>query len=278
MVDENTELAEKYYQTRLKKYRDELILSNLDLVRSIAYRFKGSDEPLEDLVQEGIIGLAKAIDRFNPTNGAKFNTYATHYIIGGIKHYLRDKVKIIRIPAWLQEKQAKIAKNKENIQSQLLDREVTTEDVIKAYPDEEDAIYQAEQVYRNICHPCSLNELMEDNGKSKIEFEELISMVALDIDTIGENDLVCEIIAELKPIYQTIINLLAQDCKKTEIAKYLHVSDNYIHHILQQLTKSAIRKALEKIIAVQAVRAKKGLPPSEFDSIFRLELLELLKT
>jgi hypothetical protein len=119
---------------------------------------------------------------------------------------------------------------------------------------------------------------MEDNGKSKIEFEELISMVALDIDTIGENDLVCEIIAELKPIYQTIINLLAQDCKKTEIAKYLHVSDNYIHHILQQLTKSAIRKALEKIIAVQAVRAKKGLPPSEFDSIFRLELLELLKT
>ncbi|MEN3001226.1 MAG: sigma-70 family RNA polymerase sigma factor, partial [Armatimonadota bacterium] len=102
------ELVQEYCRTRDLSVRDAITVQLSGLVESIARKFIGSGEPIEDLIQEGYLGLLNALDLYDPSKGVKFTTYATHLIIGQIKHYLRDKGKIIKEPAWLQELNCKI--------------------------------------------------------------------------------------------------------------------------------------------------------------------------
>jgi RNA polymerase sigma factor (sigma-70 family) len=76
---------------------DRLILENEKLVHYVAKRYKGLDQ-YEDLAQEGMIGLIKAAQRFDPTKGFMFSSFATPFIKGEILHYLRDKGSTIKIP------------------------------------------------------------------------------------------------------------------------------------------------------------------------------------
>ena len=70
--------------------REEYIKGNLRLVLSIIQRFSSSNENVDDLFQIGCIGLMKAIDNFDISQGVKFSTYAVPMIIGEIRRYLRD--------------------------------------------------------------------------------------------------------------------------------------------------------------------------------------------
>ena len=71
--------------------RQDLIERHLPLVRRVARRFAGTDEPLEDLVQVGTIGLIKAVDRYDGGRGIDLGAYATPAIAGEIRHHLRDR-------------------------------------------------------------------------------------------------------------------------------------------------------------------------------------------
>lgn len=85
--------------------RAEFILYYMPLVESIVKRFsfnKLPRESREDLMQVGTIGLIKAVDQYNSQKGTLFSTYATHQILGEIRHYLRDKTNLIRPPRWLR--------------------------------------------------------------------------------------------------------------------------------------------------------------------------------
>ena len=80
------------------KITNEQITKYQALVKSIAYRFINSGEPLEDLEQVGYIGLINALNLYKPERGVKFETYATWLISGEIRHYIRDKHQTIKIP------------------------------------------------------------------------------------------------------------------------------------------------------------------------------------
>ena len=87
--------------------KDNLINCNLRLVVSIAKKFLGRGEQLLDLIQEGNIGLIKAIDNFDYTLGCRFSTYATYWIRQSIGRYLFERSKTIRIPVYLEEMSAR---------------------------------------------------------------------------------------------------------------------------------------------------------------------------
>ena len=93
-----------------QKITDAQILEHQPLVKSIAYKFKNSGEPLEDLEQVGYIGLINAINLYNQNRGIKFITYATWLISGEIRHYIRDKHQVIKIPSWILKLNKKIDK------------------------------------------------------------------------------------------------------------------------------------------------------------------------
>ena len=83
-------------------------MSHMNLVRFLANKFKNRGEPLDDLIQVGYLGLLKAIDRFDPSRGLEFTTYATPTIMGEIKRHFRDKGWSVRVPRRLQELSAKV--------------------------------------------------------------------------------------------------------------------------------------------------------------------------
>jgi RNA polymerase primary sigma factor len=112
---------EKEIFIRLKNgedVREEIILRNQGLVKSIASKY-GSYGELEDLVQEGFIGLFKAIDKFDYTKGIKFSTYATWWIKQSIKRSLADKSRTIRIPVHTGEIILKINRIKRELTLKL---------------------------------------------------------------------------------------------------------------------------------------------------------------
>ena len=83
--------------------REELVRRHLGLVEHCARRFRHRGEPFEDLVQVGTIGLLNSIDRFDPSRGVEFTTYATPTILGELKRHFRDKGWAVRVPRRLQE-------------------------------------------------------------------------------------------------------------------------------------------------------------------------------
>jgi len=99
--DEDLELFEEFRKTGASDLREQLIREKLQIVIPIARKFRHIKENQEDLIQVGYIGLIKAVDNFDPHKGVKFITYATHCIMGEIRHYIRDKSENMKRPRWL---------------------------------------------------------------------------------------------------------------------------------------------------------------------------------
>jgi len=94
--------------TNTQKITDGQITEYCPLVKSIAYKFINSGVPLEDLEQVGYIGLINSINLYNQKRDIKFITYATWLISGEIRHYIRDKHQVIKIPGWILKLNKKI--------------------------------------------------------------------------------------------------------------------------------------------------------------------------
>ena len=96
-------------------YRQEFIRANLRLVVSIAKRFHHPRMSLEDLIQEGNLGLIKAVERFEHEKGFRFSTYATWWIRHAIRRSLSDKARVVRLPVHMQESKSKLRKAKSSL-------------------------------------------------------------------------------------------------------------------------------------------------------------------
>ena len=83
--------------------RDRIVERYMPLVRSVASRYSGRGEPLEDLVQVGSIGLVLAIERFDLERGVQFTTYAVPTIVGEIQRHFRDRVWALHVPRRMKE-------------------------------------------------------------------------------------------------------------------------------------------------------------------------------
>ena len=127
--------------------KEQLVNSNLRLVIANARKYQGHELPLLDLIQEGILGLIRAAEKFDWRKGYKFSTYATFWIRQAIQRALDNRARTIRIPVHLGQRERKIARAQSELAARL-GREPSDEEIAQAAELELDDVREAREAAR----------------------------------------------------------------------------------------------------------------------------------
>jgi RNA polymerase sigma-B factor len=250
-------------EQQVASLRAALITQMVPLVESVARKFAGGSEPIEDLVGEGYIGLIQAVDGYQCGRGAKFSTYANYRIAGQIRHYLRDRGKIIREPAWLQESCQRLARASEALQAELGRRPSTLEVAERVELTEE-------QIGELLAHRATFQVVPitaasnddEDDGSS-VDADRSLAQSAESLLSPLENRIFFErLFSQLRENErQAITAFFFQELTQTEIARRLGVSCNYAGHLLKNGLRKLQRSVQSEELQEAHRRAKIAGPP-----------------
>jgi RNA polymerase primary sigma factor len=152
--EEEVELAKAVERGDLRA-KERLINSNLRLVVANAKRYQGQGLSLLDLIQEGILGLIRAAEKFDWRRGYKFSTYATFWIRQAIQRGLEQKARTIRIPTELAQRERRVARVERELAAEL-GREPTDEEIAeraKIMPEELERVRDASRVVTSLDRP-----------------------------------------------------------------------------------------------------------------------------
>jgi RNA polymerase primary sigma factor len=162
-ADDEVALA-KRIEAGDRQAKEQMINSNLRLVVSIARKYQGQDLPLLDLIQEGILGLIRASEKFDWRRGYKFSTYATFWIRQAIQRGIANKARTIRVPVHIGQRERKIARVGRELTVKL-GRSPTDDEVAEAAELSLDEVLETRRANRTVT---SLDRPVGDEGQASL--------------------------------------------------------------------------------------------------------------
>jgi RNA polymerase sigma-B factor len=231
--------ADREFTQLLEAYRDgdvgareRMVERYLPLVRSVASRYAGRGEPLEDLVQVGSIGLVLALDRFDVERGTKFTTYAVPTIVGEIQRHFRDRAWALHVPRRMKELSLRVARVLEASTADL-GRSPTIAELAATLELDEDEVVEALETYRaystrSLSQPLGPGgdeETMEDVlGETEPGYEEVEQGTLLEtgLDALDDRE-------------RTIVELrFFEGLTQSEIAARIGISQMHVSRLLRR--------------------------------------------
>lgn len=242
------------------KAREQMIKANLRLVVKIARDYEGFGVPLLDLISEGNIGLMKAVERFDPTKGAKFSTYSAFWIKQAIRSGLSNQSKTIRLPVHVVDKLTQLRR----AEAKLFDeygREPTSEELAAELGI---AVRRIEQYRKASLAPTSLDAPIGDEDSNRIAdivADEKAGTPYNHLEGQTNADLVRELVEKLPPREKTILQLRfgldeAQEQTLGEVGEKFGLTRERIRQI-QEATLKKLRKRIEEL---ERSRVPAGVP------------------
>lgn len=225
----------------LMEAKNELITRNLRLVVNIAKNYVGRGLPLLDLIQEGNIGLMKAVDKFKYEKGFKFSTYATWWIRQAITRALIDQTKTIRVPVHMMEFYNRVTKASRDL-TQQLGREPTNEEIAQKLTV---VTRKVEEVFRAIQDPIALQTPV---GDEDTELEDFIGdknspSPYSDAERIEVSEQIQRVLRTLTPKEERVIRMrfgigAERDHTLEEVGRHLAITRERV----RQIEAKALRK------------------------------------
>jgi len=160
-ADEEIELAKRIEKGDLAA-KERMINANLRLVVSQARRYQGHGLPMEDLVQEGMLGLIRAVEKFDWRRGFKFSTYGTLWIRQALQRGLQNHGRTIRLPVHVAQRQTKVRKIESELSTKL-GREPTDEEIAAAAEIDVDEVAELRELTRGLT---SLDQPVGEDGET----------------------------------------------------------------------------------------------------------------
>jgi RNA polymerase primary sigma factor len=238
-----------------KKAREQMIKANLRLVVKIAHDYENFGLPLLDLINEGNIGLMKAVERFDPSKGGKLSTYGSWWIKQSIKRALANQSKTIRLPVHLVDKIAKMRRTAMKLQ-EVFGREPTDEELA-----EEMGMSPARvsQMRTAAIRPASLDAPIgddESNNFAEVVQDENADTPYEQLEEKTVTKMLREMVKTLDPREATILQYrfgLDGGSEKTleEVGEKFGVTRERVRQI-QNIALTKLRKMIEKLEAVNS--------------------------
>ena len=232
------DLMRRYRQAEDPVLLEEIVRRFQPLARSVARRYHARGEPLEDLTQVAMVGLLKAIARFDPDRGFAFTSYATPTMLGELKRYFRDSGWAVHVPRGVKERALELATVTDQLSSKLGRSPSLTELAVAMQATEEQTLEAIEAYHARHAAPLEAGSDDDEAGVPslsavlgaedvRLEQAEYLTMIAKGVETLSDSD---RLILFLR---------FGRDMTQSEIAARIGTSQMQVSRLL--------RAAIEKI-------------------------------
>ena len=223
--------------------RNTLIEMNMSLVRYAAGRFRSrGQEEMEDIVQVGMIGLIKAIDRFELSREVEFTSFAIPYIVGEIKRFFRDTTWAVHVPRRLQEARVQLARATEELRSRL-GRAPTVKELSELMSLPEDEVREA-RLAANGYNSSSLDATISGSEDGESVLQDFIGAEDQALELVEDFHTLAPLLAELDERDRQIIHMrFVEELTQAQIGEHLGVSQMHVSRLLSR-TLSRLREGM----------------------------------